>query len=63
MKTFSIIVIIFTFGFFGWFGFQNKTYKKEPIKINIDYKIVEAENRCAKLELKIQSKQYQIENK
>lgn len=71
MKTFSIIVIVFALGFFGWFGFENKMIQnKEPEKNiqksknskSIELKIALAENYCSQLELKIQKKQAEITN-
>lgn len=67
MKTFSYILIVFTLGFFGWFGFENKTVIKEnPKQIKAEemkkteLEIRLAENYCSQLELKIQKKQTEI---
>lgn len=69
MKTFSYILIVFTLGFFGWFGFENKTVIKEnPKQIKAEemkkteLEIRLAENYCSQLELKIQKKQLEITN-
>lgn len=61
MKTISIIVVVFLFGFFGWFGYKNEP---DPKKIAIikktEEKIIRAENYGSKLEMKIQTKQNEI---
>ena len=64
MKTFSVILIVFVFGTFGWFGIEKQKHNKEYSKIerqkNTDLEISLAENHCAKMELKIQKKQIEI---
>lgn len=63
MKTFSIILIVFTLGFFGWLDFENEEIPKKIKQNDTDLKIIRAENHCAKLELKIQEKQKEIQEK